>query len=425
MSERGPAWRRAPWFAMGGQLAAAAARRACIRAAGSMRIVSPMQCAGPVRISPEFSTRRGSGRAARTLATFALSVATFALTASANPYASDADAYRDAVAKINDAHAAKPADADETALAKKLPKAATAALQRLLADPKVAPADLLVVGEAALDLDRVEDFEAIRAKLATLAPAEAPKLGIALSRPRFLLRGIDGVELPALTAIGDTLDLVLDAYRDVFHFTSWSKVPGKKLRVRVHLVPKIEKPPHFAPQFPWHSEIDFPVVSKDAFRSPTADGKFLLYGLCHELGHVIAMWGSVSGDEDHHAWAHYTGVVIVEHLAKSAPDAAVLRELRDAKWRTLSIERKDLEERKVKPGLVDRDAVLALLVGLHDLVGPAAVGDALNALDRGGKNQRVNRVRYYALRDFEAALVAGDAGRASAKAIAALFSGKR
>lgn len=338
---------------------------------------------------------------------------------------SDADAYRDAVAKINDAHAAKPADADEVALAKKLPKSATAALQRLLADPKAAPADLLVVGEAALDLDRTDDFEAVRAKLAVVAPAEVSRLGIALSRPRFLLRGLDGVEAPALAAIGDTLDLVLDAYRDVFHFTNWSKVPGKKLRVRVHLVPKIESPPHFAPQFPWHSEIDFPVISKDSFRSPTADGKFLFYGLCHELGHVIAMWGSASDDEDHHAWAHYTGVAIVEHLAQSTAGAAALSGLRDAQWRTLSIERKGLEEQHAQPGLRDRSSVLALLVGLHDLVGPAAVGDALNALERGGKTRRVNRVRYYALRDLEDALVAGEAGRPKAKAIAALFDAKR
>ncbi len=338
---------------------------------------------------------------------------------------SDVEAYRDAVAKINDAHAAKPADADEVALAKKLPKSASAALQRLLADPKAAPADLLVVGEAALDLDRMDDFEAIRAKLGVVAPAEAPRLGIALSRSRFLLRGLDGVEAPALAAIGDTLDLVLDAYRDGFHFTSWSKVPGKKLRVRVHLVPKIESPPHFAPQFPWHSEIDFPVISKDSFSSPTADGKFLFYGLCHELGHVIAMWGSASDEEDHHAWAHYTGVAIVEHLAKSAADASALRGLRDAQWRTLSIERKGLEEQRAKPGLRDRSSVLALLVGLHDLVGPAAVGDALNALERGGKTRRVNRVRYYALRDLEDALVAGEAGRQKAKAIAVLFDAKR
>lgn len=359
--------------------------------------------------------------AARVLALLVLGLAALASASRA----SDADVYRDAVAKINDAHAAKPGDADEAALAKKLPKAASAALARLLADPKATAADLHAVGEAALDLDRIEDFEKVCARLLEVAPAEAAQLGIALSRPRFLLRGTDGVEMPALLAVGDTLDLVLDAYRDVFHLVDWSKVPGKKLRVRVHLVPKIVAPPHFAPQFPWHSEIDFPVVSKDAFRSPTEDGKFLFYGLCHELGHVIAMWGDVREDEDHHAWAHYTGVVIVEHLAGKSKGSEVLRDLRDAKWRTLTLEREQLAQRGAKPGLADRDSVMALLSALHDEVGPAAIGDALNALDRAGKHALVNRVRYYAMRDFEAALVAAAAGSPKARAIGALFAGKR
>lgn len=376
------------------------------------------------RLSPATAPTPPSTPPNRPLAGLALILAGLAHPALARG-SSDAETYRDAVAKLNDAHAAKPGDADEAAFAKSLPKPAVAALQRLLADPKAAAADLRVAGEAALDLDRIPDFEALRARLTELAPEDAPKLGIALSRTRFLLRGVDGVEPPALEAIADTLDLVLDAYRDVFHFTAWSKVPGKKLRVRVHLVPKIERPPHFAPEFPWHSEIDFPVVSKDAFLSPTADGKFLFYGLCHELGHVIAMWGTPRDDEDHHAWAHYTGVVVVEHLQKKQSGSAVLRGLRDAKWRTLTIERQELEKRGSKPGLGDRDSVLALLVGLHDLLGPGAVGDALVALDREGRNQRVNRVRYYALKDFESALADEKVGGAKAREIAALFGRQR
>lgn len=340
-------------------------------------------------------------------------------------FASDAKFYVDAVAKLNDAHAAKPGDGDEAALSKKLPKAASAALERVLANDKVGAADLVLVGEAALDLDRIADFESVRKRLRERAPDEASKLGIALSRPRFLLRGIDGVETPALTAMADVLDLVLDSYRDVFHMTSWSKVPGKKLRVRVHLVPEIVEPPHFAPQFPWHSEIDFPVVSKDSFRSPTADGQFLFYGLCHELGHVRAMWGGMNDEEDHHAWAHYTGLVIVEHLAKTASDAAALKGLRDAKWRTLALQRAELAEKKVTAGLKDRNSVLALLSGLHDVVGPAAMGEALDALDRGDEVERINRVRYYSMRGFEQALTSTPDGRKKAREIAALFGGTR
>jgi hypothetical protein len=50
-------------------------------------------------------------------------------------------------------------------------------------------------------------------------------------------------------------------------------------------VEQITQPPQFAPQFPYHSEIDPPVIHPDRFRSPTEKGQMMFYGLCHELGH--------------------------------------------------------------------------------------------------------------------------------------------
>src|SRR6185503_16022492 len=174
----------------------------------------------------------------------------------------------------------------------------------------------------------------------------ARRLGIALSRPRFLIRGLGGLSAGYLERFADVLDAILDAYGEVYGFEEWSKVPGKKLRVRLHLEEKAAGAPHFAPQFEFHSEIDYPVEDGAAFRSPTAGGKFLFYGLCHELGHLIAMWGDAKREEDHHAWAHYTGVAIVEHLARGAKDRPALSGLADVRWRSLEIERKRLEGRR-------------------------------------------------------------------------------
>jgi hypothetical protein len=196
-------------------------------------------------------------------------------------------------------------------------------------------------------------------------------------------------------------------------------VPGKKLRLRVHLVPKIEAPPHFAPQFPWHSEIDFPVEDSKAFSSPTKEGKMLLYGLCHELGHVIAMWGDARNEEDHHAWAHFTGLVVLDHV--TAQDLPATKGLRDGQWYSLSKERTRLADEKVKAGRGDKNSTLALFVAAHDLVGPRAMGLAINALDTEDKHLRVNRVRYYALDAFARALLATDAGKKKAKELRALF----
>jgi len=359
-------------------------------------------------------------RALRSLSSLLLLVA-------APAFAQDATAlarsYAEAIEASNRAHADKPTAKSEEELAAKLPPAARkipAQLAKLADAPAVRDA-LVVAATAALTLDRVEDFELLRARLLSLAPQQADELGIVLSRPRFQVLGTNGMQPEGLIAIADVLDLVLDAYRSVFGLEAFSKVPGKKLRLHVHLEAKISKPPHFAPEFPFHSQIDFPVVDARTFQSPTKEGQFLFYGLCHELGHVLAMWGDRKNEEDRHAWAHYTGVVVVEHLANSK--AKEVAELRDVRWRSLEVERKQLAAKKVMPGPQDSETVFARLLALHDAVGPKAIGEALAALDAAGRHTRINRVRYYTMRDFQQALLATKAGKAAKKAVDAAFAG--
>jgi hypothetical protein len=318
-----------------------------------------------------------------------------------------AQAYAAAVRKVNEEHAKAPGKNRETDLAKRLPASAEKSLEQLLAakgSPDVAGA-LVACGEAALDLDLVEHFDRVRARLEKEGPAQAKALGSALSRPRYVLRGLNGLDRAYLEKFAELMDAVLTAYDELFGFGEWSKVPGKKLRVRVHLEAKITRPPHFAPQFPFHSEIDFPVIDAEKFKSPTADGKFLFYGLCHELGHVIAMWGDPKHEEDHHSWAHYTGVAVVEHLSKrkQGPSPEFLKSAGDVGWRSLEKERKRLEGKA--PSTEDADGVLSLLVSLHDRVGPKAIGEAINALDEKDKRLRVNRVRYYSFKELRGALL--------------------
>lgn len=333
--------------------------------------------------------------------------------------------YADAVESVNEAHADKPTAKDEAELAARLPASAARLVDKLVsADDSPAVRDALAVAAAAaLDLDRLDDFAKLTERLAALDAARARTVGIALSRPRFVAIGTDGMSRGGLTAVADVFDLVLDGYDEVFGLTAFSKVPGKKLRLRVHLVDKITAPPHFAPQFPYHSEIDFPVIDADAFTSPTKSGQFLFYGLCHELGHVIAMWGDRQNEEDRHAWAHYTGVVLVEHLSAQQAKRPALKDLRDVRWRSLAFEQKRLAAAKVAPGGADADTVLARLCALHDAVGPKAIGEALNTLDAAGKHLLVNRVRYYSMADFERALLATKRGRAAKQAVKTAFAG--
>jgi hypothetical protein len=328
----------------------------------------------------------------------------------------DATAYRQAVTRINEDHARNPGRTTENELAKKLPFTSQAGLQRVVQakpSPQLAPA-LRECAEAALDLAALNDFEAARRRLQEVAPEEAKKLGDVVGRPRFIVRGVGDFAPDYLTKFADLFEAVLLAYDEVFGFTEFSKVPGKKLRVRLRLEPSITAPPHFAPEFPWHSEIDFPVVNPTEFRSPTAQGQFLFYGLCHELGHVIAMWGDVKTMEDQHAWAHYTGVVITEHMAAKMKGQPLTQTIADERWRSLTNERK-APANQVPPSFQNTASVMALFIALHDVIGPHGFGDALNWLEREGKARRVNRVRYYSFADLRRALGATVADPAKKK----------
>ncbi|MFQ5653293.1 MAG: hypothetical protein ACE5GW_01005 [Planctomycetota bacterium] len=313
--------------------------------------------------------------------------------------------YAGAIRKINETHARRPGKRREEELAKALPRGALRCLEELIALPAGTDGAeaLLACGEAALELDRMEDFAQVRGRLLETAPDLARRLGVALSRPRVQIRGLGGLDHGYLEGFAVVFEAILAGYDELFGFAEWSKVPGKKLRVRLHLEEKITRPPHFAPQYPFHSEIDFPVVDGQALRSPTAQGQFLFYGLCHELGHVIAMWGDRRNEEDHHAWAHYTGVLLVEHLTRKLRDRPFMRGLRDHRWRSLTKLRGELKE--TEPSLQSREGVLAMLLALHDAAGSRAIGKALNLLDAGNKARRIHRVRYYRFAQLRDALL--------------------
>jgi hypothetical protein len=149
------------------------------------------------------------------------------------------------------------------------------------------------------------------------------------------------------------LDAILDTYDEVYGFREWSKVPGKRIRVRVRLVPSIDRPPYFDPSLPFHSAIDFPVVDPEKLVSPTGDGKFLFYGMCHELGHLVAMWGDRNTQEDHHAWAHYTGVVICQKLSEKRKKPESVKRLKDLRKALLAVVKGKKARAKVRRLMAD------------------------------------------------------------------------
>lgn len=335
---------------------------------------------------------------------FVISSTFLSLPSAAPDPAALSKSFVDAVRQLNEEHLRRPGKTTEVDLGKRLPRPAAAALEKLLGlpdGPGVAEA-LVACGVAALDLSLEDPFDRIQKRLER-SPEHRRRLGAAVFRKRFIVRGLGGLEKPYLEQFAEVIEAILSAYDETFGFKEWSKVPGKKVRFRVHLEAKIDRPPHFAPELPYHSEVDFPVVDASVFTSPTREGQFLFYGLCHELGHLIAMWGSPSLEEDHHAWAHYVGLVALDATVARSADKPWLRQLRDQAWRSLAKEREALKDKA--PSRDGREGVLALFLALHDLVGPQGIGAAVNQLDAQNRRRRVNQVRYYTLAELRAGLL--------------------
>lgn len=76
-----------------------------------------------------------------------------------------------------------------------------------------------------------------------------------------------------------------------------SKLEGKKVRILIHLDPERKRTRlFFHPSPPYHSELRLEI--SDAKQLTLAGRQRLVYGFCHELGHMIAMWGEYPGVED-------------------------------------------------------------------------------------------------------------------------------
>lgn len=84
-----------------------------------------------------------------------------------------------------------------------------------------------------MDLAIEDHFSRIRTRLLEVDPDSATKLGTALVRDRLVVRRFSELDDGYLEEFADLMDGVLDAYDKLFGFQEWSKVPGKKLRVRV------------------------------------------------------------------------------------------------------------------------------------------------------------------------------------------------
>ena len=312
----------------------------------------------------------------------------------------------------------KPWSEDE--LREELPRK-YAQLERRYADVKDPRQRAEALAQLALlyaELAWVERIEPLVEEVKDLDVAVAAKLGQFRSSDNFLARVV-GADPKYLEAALRLAEAAREGYRELFGFEEISKVPGKRVRIVIHVDPELETDRlYFHPSPPYHSELRL-LVPETKYLT-LAGKRRLVYGFIHELGHMVAMWGEHNKvEDDRHAWAHYTGCLVVEEVYERLgnepwPSWTAFQRRASGKTRLLAqIEGKE-------SGTDSYESVLALFYRIGETWGTDVYGKAWTWLEKNRRIRRVNRVPYLWLRDLRDALAA-TVTREDAAKVAAMF----
>ena len=147
--------------------------------------------------------------------------------------------------------------------------------------------------------------------LLTLALAPAAAGAAEASAPHVRVT-YDGISAAHAEAIARTLSAARDAYEKHFGFD----MPDS-IRCTVACGP--DEPSRLYTD--GENQVFLSMPSPDKLRRPGKSGTFVLYGLCHELGHVAMYrilkdrgWMTTAAAE---GWAHYAGSAVVDELYKA------------------------------------------------------------------------------------------------------------
>ena len=253
------------------------------------------------------------------------------------------------------------------------------------------------------DLAHVDGIGPIVDSLQELDSDLAARLGHFEASENFLVRVV-GADRKWAGAALRLAEAARDGYLERFGFTAISKVPGKKIRILIHVDPMHSKSRlYFHPSPPYHGEMRYEVADENSL---TRAGKQrLVYGFCHELGHMVAMWGQFNRvEDDKHAWAHYTGCLVVED---------VYEKLGNEPWPTWTAfqRRASGEARLLKQiegktaGTGSYESILKLFHEIGTEFGTKAYGKAWEWLAAKKRFRRIHHVPYLWLRDLQEALL--------------------
>lgn len=261
--------------------------------------------------------------------------------------------------------------------------------------------DATVIADALARLDTLElaeDADAANALIEGIAkdaPEEADRMGRFHRTEHFLLResGMDDVQVASLLNVMETAHAAIVKR---FGFEQVGAVPGKRIHLRVTIDDGLGIKLFTNPGSGEFSQIVLRGPPR-ALRAPTHRGPHVVYGLCHEFGHVLIGW-----KDSEHQWAHYLGSVITSDVHAQLGD--------DGWWDpydygTLEgLPRLQREMTGAKPGLGDKRRMASLFHEIGKRYGEDVYGKAVPWIRTNREGEPFRAVRLYEIADLRAAL---------------------
>jgi hypothetical protein len=243
----------------------------------------------------------------------------------------------------------------------------------------------------------VERANALADELARIAPAEAERLGRFTASEHALARHA-GAPAEAVRSILGVLEAAHAALTSRFGFERASAVPGKRVHVHVVIAAGEETKLFTSPASERYSLIVLR-GERSALSAPTRGGPHAVYGLCHELGHVLMGWQAPE-----HEWAHYLGSVLASDVHAALGDEGWFEPYDFDAIEGLPRFLRDIEG--ARPGLEDATSRGKLFHEIGERFGQGVYARAFAWIREHREGERFQAVRLYALTDLRDALLA-------------------
>jgi hypothetical protein len=193
---------------------------------------------------------------------------------------------------------------------------------------------------------------------------------------------------------------VLEAAHDSlvrrFGFERASAVAEKRVHVHVTIA-EGEETKLFTSPASEHFSLVVLRGGRTALSAPTRGGPHVVYGLCHELGHVLIGW------RDEHEWAHYLGSVLTSDVHAALGDQGWFEPYDYDALEGLPRFLREIEG--AQPGLADASSRSALYHAIAERFGPTIYPRAFAWIRAHREGERFQAVRLYALTDLRDALL--------------------